>query len=62
MDWIYGKTILITGASSGLGRAMTLQLILSLIHILKIMYRDNTKVIRIGNKVIGGGNPIMRCV
>ena len=27
MDWIYGKTILITGASSGLGRAMTLQLI-----------------------------------
>ena len=23
------------------------------------MYRDNTKVIRIGNKVIGGGNPIM---
>lgn len=24
-----------------------------------IMYRDNTKVIKIGNKVIGGGNPIM---
>ena len=23
------------------------------------MYRDNTKVIKIGNKVIGGGNPIM---
>ena len=23
------------------------------------MYRDNTKVIRIGDKVIGGGNPIM---
>lgn len=23
------------------------------------MYRDNTKVIRIGNKVIGGGNPIL---
>ena len=23
------------------------------------MYRDNTKVIHIGNKVIGGGNPIM---
>lgn len=24
-----------------------------------IMYRDNTRVIKIGNKVIGGGNPIM---
>ena len=23
------------------------------------MYRDHTKVIKIGNKVIGGGNPIM---
>ncbi|MBQ2472849.1 MAG: flavodoxin-dependent (E)-4-hydroxy-3-methylbut-2-enyl-diphosphate synthase [Lachnospira sp.] len=23
------------------------------------MYRDNTKVVKIGNKVIGGGNPIM---
>ena len=23
------------------------------------MFRDNTKVIQIGNKVIGGGNPIM---
>lgn len=23
------------------------------------MYRDNTKVIKIGNKIIGGGNPIM---
>ena len=23
------------------------------------MYRDNTKVIHIGNKVIGGGNPIL---
>ena len=23
------------------------------------MFRDNTKVIKIGNKVIGGGNPIM---
>lgn len=23
------------------------------------MYRDNTKVIRIGNKVIGGGNPVL---
>ena len=22
-------------------------------------YRDNTKVVKIGNKVIGGGNPIM---
>ena len=22
------------------------------------MYRDNTKVIKIGNKIIGGGNPI----
>lgn len=27
MDWIYGKTVLITGASSGLGRAMTVRLI-----------------------------------
>lgn len=25
----------------------------------KKMFRDNTKVIQIGNKVIGGGNPIM---
>ena len=23
------------------------------------MYRDNTKVIRIGDKVIGGGNPVL---
>ena len=23
------------------------------------MFRDNTKVIKIGNKVIGGGNPIL---
>ena len=23
------------------------------------MYRDNTKVIHIGNRVIGGGNPIL---
>ena len=23
------------------------------------MYRDNTKVVKIGNKLIGGGNPIM---
>ena len=23
------------------------------------MYRDNTKVIRIGDRVIGGGNPIL---
>ena len=23
------------------------------------MYRDNTKVIRIGNRVIGGGNPVL---
>ena len=22
-------------------------------------YRDNTKIVKIGNKVIGGGNPIM---
>ncbi len=27
MNWLYGKTILITGASSGLGRALTVQLI-----------------------------------
>ena len=25
------------------------------------MYRDNTKVIKIGDRVIGGGNPIIRC-
>ena len=23
------------------------------------MFRDNTKVVQIGNKIIGGGNPIM---
>ena len=23
------------------------------------MYRDNTKIIKIGNKVIGGGNPVL---
>ena len=23
------------------------------------MFRDNTKVIKIGNKVIGGGNPVL---
>ena len=23
------------------------------------MYRENTKVIRIGDKVIGGGNPVL---
>ena len=23
------------------------------------MYRDNTKIIKIGDKLIGGGNPIM---
>ena len=23
------------------------------------MYRDNTKVIKIGNRVIGGGNPVL---
>ncbi|MCI9126793.1 MAG: SDR family oxidoreductase [Eubacterium sp.] len=38
MDWIYGKTILITGASSGLGRAMTVQLI----------REQNCKVIGVG--------------
>ena len=27
MDWIYGKTVLITGASSGIGKTLTLQLI-----------------------------------
>ncbi len=27
MDWIYGKTVLVTGATSGIGRALTLQLI-----------------------------------
>lgn len=38
MDWIYGKTILITGASSGLGRALTVQLI----------REQNCKVIGVG--------------
>ena len=38
MDWIYGKTVLITGASSGLGRAMTVRLI----------KEHNCKVIGIG--------------
>lgn len=38
MDWIYGKTLLITGASSGLGRAMTVRLI----------KEHNCKVIGIG--------------
>ena len=23
------------------------------------MYRDNTKVVKIGNRMIGGGNPIL---
>ncbi len=38
MDWIYGKTILVTGASSGLGRALTVQLI----------REQNCKVIGVG--------------
>ena len=38
MDWIYGKTVLITGASSGLGRAMAVRLI----------KEHNCKVIGIG--------------
>lgn len=38
MDWIYGKTVLITGASSGLGRALSVQLI----------REQNCKVIGIG--------------
>ncbi len=38
MDWIYGKTFLITGASSGIGRALTIQLI----------QEHNCKVIGIG--------------
>ena len=25
----------------------------------EVMFRDNTKVVRIGDKVIGGGNPIL---
>lgn len=27
MDWLYGKTVVVTGASSGIGKAMTLKLI-----------------------------------
>ncbi len=38
MDWIYGKTVLITGASSGLGRAISIRLI----------KEQNCKVIGIG--------------
>lgn len=38
MDWIYGKTVLITGASSGLGRCLTL----------KLIKEQNCKVIGIG--------------
>lgn len=38
MDWIYGKTVLITGASSGLGRALSVYLI----------REQNCKVIGIG--------------
>ena len=38
MDWIYGKTVLITGASSGIGRSLTVQLI----------REHNCKVIGIG--------------
>ena len=38
MDWIYGKTVLITGASSGLGRALS-------VHLIK---EQNCKVIGIG--------------
>lgn len=38
MDWIYGKTILVTGASSGLGRALTV----------KLIKEHNCKVIGVG--------------
>lgn len=38
MDWIYGKTILLTGASSGLGRAMAV----------KLIKEHNCKIIGIG--------------
>ena len=38
MDWIYGKTVVITGASSGLGRALSIYLI----------KEQNCKVIGIG--------------
>ena len=38
MDWIYGKTVLITGASSGLGRALA-------VHLIR---EQNCKVIGIG--------------
>lgn len=38
MDWIYGKTVLITGATSGIGKAITIQLIKN----------HNCKVIGIG--------------
>lgn len=38
MDWIYGKTVVITGASSGIGRALTI----------KLIREHNCKVIGIG--------------
>lgn len=38
MDWIYGKTVLITGASSGIGRSLTV----------KLIKEHNCKVIGIG--------------
>lgn len=42
MDWIYGKTVLITGASSGIGRALTV----------KLIREHNCKVIGVGQSEI----------